>query len=87
MADAAAARVVPHDEAVFEVYAVIDAAEGERVAKARRPVAWSREALDDIKDPVASILQDTRASARGSQIGFAIPPRLFLIRRPAGPAV
>jgi predicted transcriptional regulator len=34
MADAEASRVVPHDEAMAEIYAVIDAAEAKRVGKA-----------------------------------------------------
>ena len=34
MADAAAGRVVPHDEAMAELYAVIDAAEAKRAGKA-----------------------------------------------------
>ena len=34
MADAAAGRVVPHDEAMAEIYAVIDAAEAKRAGKA-----------------------------------------------------
>ena len=34
MADAAAGRVVPHDEAMAEIYAAIDAAESERAGKA-----------------------------------------------------
>ncbi len=33
-ADAAAGRVVPHDEAMAEIYAVIDAAEAKRAGKA-----------------------------------------------------
>ena len=34
MADAAAGRVVPHDEAMAEIYAAIDAAESKRAGKA-----------------------------------------------------
>lgn len=34
MADAAAGRVVSHDEAMAEIYAVIDAAEAKRAGKA-----------------------------------------------------
>ena len=34
MADAEAGRVVPHDEAMTEIYAVIDAAEAKRADKA-----------------------------------------------------
>lgn len=34
MADAEAGRVVPHDEAMAEIYAVIDAAETKRAGKA-----------------------------------------------------
>jgi len=34
MADAEAGRVVPHDEAMAELYAVIDAAEAKRAGKA-----------------------------------------------------
>ena len=34
MADAAAGRVVPHDEAMAEIYAVIEAAESKRAGKA-----------------------------------------------------
>ncbi len=34
MADAAAGRVVPHDEAIAEIYAAIDAAESKRAGKA-----------------------------------------------------
>ena len=34
MADAEADRVVPHDEAMAEIYAVIDTAEAERAGKA-----------------------------------------------------
>jgi len=34
MADAAAGRVVPHNEAMAEIYAVIDAAEAKRAGKA-----------------------------------------------------
>jgi predicted transcriptional regulator len=33
MADAAAGRVVPHDEAMAEIYAVIEQAEAARIAK------------------------------------------------------
>ncbi|WP_454289669.1 CopG family ribbon-helix-helix protein [Rhizobium arsenicireducens] len=34
MADAAAGQVVPHDEAMAEIYAAIDAAESKRAGKA-----------------------------------------------------
>jgi predicted transcriptional regulator len=34
MADAEAGRVVPHDEAMAEIYAVIDAAQAKRAGKA-----------------------------------------------------